>query len=149
MDRIRQLVYASYCAKELDSHAINELLEQSRKKNSANAITGMLLFNNFFFLQLLEGGDGPVSDLFDVISKDSRHSHVTVLYNQLVPPEERVSGQWSMSYSLHSSLSENLKLANMMCEWLKVEDAQTIFRNRRDIIGLLGEVASDISKKAG
>ena len=109
----------------------------------------MLLFNNFFFLQLLEGPDDVVTNLFKVISKDNRHSHVKVLYNQMVPFDDRLSSQWSMSYNLHSSLSENLKLANMMFEWLNVEDTETIFRNRRDIIGLLGEVALDISKKAG
>jgi hypothetical protein len=96
MSSLIQLAYVS-----LESHALSEqdlvdLLRQARKFNAANGITGMLLYKDGMFLQVLEGDPLVVSRLYDSIRKDTRHKGITRLYAEWV--SERQFGYWSMGF---------------------------------------------------
>jgi hypothetical protein len=50
------LVYVSSATKPFSPDELSELLAQARVDNAALGITGMLLYSNGNFMQVLEGG---------------------------------------------------------------------------------------------
>ncbi|GAA3556148.1 hypothetical protein GCM10022197_09130 [Microlunatus spumicola] len=71
-----QLVYSSAAVRPLAHEALVDLLEQSRTRNDDARVTGMLLYRDSRFLQLLEGDERVVRDLYARIAGDARHREV-------------------------------------------------------------------------
>ncbi|MGN7192110.1 BLUF domain-containing protein [Curtobacterium sp. MCBA15_004] len=90
------LIYSSVATRPLGDDDLAHLLEQSRRANAENDITGVLLFRNGYFLQLLEGPDRAVRTKMETIKHDDRHTKVTVLLEDVV--EERQFPEWTMGY---------------------------------------------------
>ncbi len=93
---IFQLLYRSTASQEFWPNDLFGLVEKSRTKNAARAITGMLVFHKNQFLQLLEGPEEAVRACFDVIQRDPRHHDIKVLLTEEV--EERSFPQWTMGF---------------------------------------------------
>lgn len=72
------------------------LLEQSREKNLRLGITGMLLYKEQNFMQMLEGKEQDVLALYDTIRKDDRHKDVVTLKTGNI--KERNFKNWSMGF---------------------------------------------------
>ncbi|MGI4827258.1 MAG: BLUF domain-containing protein [Janthinobacterium lividum] len=77
--------------------AITQILAKSRTNNSANGITGALLFNSGFFAQVLEGPLPKVEQTFERIQRDMRHDEISVLECTVVP--SRDFPEWSMAFA--------------------------------------------------
>ena len=73
---------------------LERILESSRKNNVQKNITGLLIKNGVFFIQVLEGKREDVLTTFNRISPDPRHMKVKTLltYNDSV----RIFPEWSM-----------------------------------------------------
>lgn len=91
------LVYASAQARELESYELQNILKVARSRNSRMQITGMLLYQNGSFLQVLEGDRENVEELFYKIEKDSRHTKVVKVSTFYTA--KRVFYDWSMGYA--------------------------------------------------
>lgn len=95
------LVHCIYCSAsakpEITPKEIDALLEECRHKNGAAEITGMLLYRNGSFFQILEGDRTVVEALFEKISMDKRHKRTTKIILEQIP--ERAFGQWTMGHS--------------------------------------------------
>ncbi len=91
------LIYSSAATDaDLSTESLEVILEQSRKNNTKADITGILLFENGAFFQVLEGEEETVTSTYDNIEKDPRHDRVTKLISE--PIAERAFGEWSMGY---------------------------------------------------
>lgn len=99
-----QLIYGSSEASPFDEDALLELLRRARANNSALGVTGMLLYAEGSFLQVLEGETAVVQGLFEKIARDPRHGGTRVLLKSLV--EERTFGDWSMGFQRIRSLAD-------------------------------------------
>ena len=90
------LVRLLYCSRAVDTsnEAIDSILAQSRQHNPVTGITGILCYGGGIFLQAIEGGRMPVSDLFGQIQKDPRHQEVALLHYEEI--SERRFGGWTM-----------------------------------------------------
>lgn len=75
---------------------IDKILASSRRRNSAADVTGALLFNEDWFVQLLEGDKAAVRETFERILLDSRHEKVELLFEK--PTRERRLPGWSMAF---------------------------------------------------
>lgn len=93
---ISQLIYHSIAADTLSHHDIHDILQTARSNNANASITGCLLFYETEFLQILEGDDHHVQNLFQRISHDARHHNVHQLYHEST--EHRMYQGWSMAY---------------------------------------------------
>ena len=71
-----QLTYVSRAVQPWTQPELVALLEQSRTSNDAHGITGMLLYREGRFLQLLEGAEADVRPLYGAIQADRRHHDV-------------------------------------------------------------------------
>lgn len=90
------LVYCSSATRPFDEHELAQLLAVSRARNSARAITGMLLYRRGEFVQILEGPRPDVEELMEEIGRDPRHRDVRVLIEE--PLHERRFEEWTMGY---------------------------------------------------
>jgi hypothetical protein len=75
---------------------IHQILKSSRSNNARVGVTGALLFNSGCFVQVLEGSASAVSETFERIQWDERHSDVLVL--DYSPVAARAFPDWSMSF---------------------------------------------------
>ena len=91
-----RLVYSSEAAPDLDMADFEQMLAESRVRNKARGITGVLVFVDGVFLQILEGEKAKVLELMDTIERDPRHGGIKVFYEH--DGVERAFGSWSMAY---------------------------------------------------
>jgi len=90
-------IYSSAEAKTFTHEEIIALLEVARANNSQLGITGILLYDNGSFFQVLEGEPSVVQSLYDKIGTDNRHRAVSKIVYE--PIEERDFSEWTMGYA--------------------------------------------------
>lgn len=102
---LHQLVYISQIT--ADESVLNSIHSHAVRNNTARTVTGMLLFVQGRFLQVLEGDRKDVHHTFEKIKEDSRHDHVTLLLDK--PIEERNFSHWNMGFKhlQESELAQN------------------------------------------
>lgn len=91
---IYHLLYISQRHKNVEDAELEDIIEVSQKNNSEKELTGMLIRNGDFFIQLLEGSKAKVQSTFSKISADSRHYRVRTLFTG--EPDQRLFPNWSM-----------------------------------------------------
>ena len=91
------LAYSSAATRPFSSKDLADLLAVSRKNNEKRGITGMLLYIDESFFQILEGPEQALHTLYETITRDDRHSNVTKLIEE--PIERRTFSDWSMGYA--------------------------------------------------
>ncbi|MGR9073214.1 MAG: phosphate-starvation-inducible PsiE family protein [Gammaproteobacteria bacterium] len=91
-----RLVYMSNAVKPMSAKELMGLLKKAQANNSRRNITGVLLYANQTFVQVLEGEDSIVDRVFETIKKDSRHRGVKLI--ERVPIENREFPDWSMGF---------------------------------------------------
>lgn len=91
-----ELTYCSSASPKLNAKDITEILEKSQDYNSKNNITGCLLYHDQEFIQILEGDENTVRNLFAKICGDARHTDITLLAEG--QKDERVFYNWSMAF---------------------------------------------------
>jgi hypothetical protein len=74
-----QLVYVSSASRKFNTNELHELLVQARQKNRELGVTGMLLYKDGNFMQVLEGQQEVVSKLAEKIELDPRHKGIIVV----------------------------------------------------------------------
>jgi hypothetical protein len=104
------LVRLLYCSRTVDDSqaAIDSIVSQSRQHNPQSGITGILCYGGGIFLQAIEGGRQPVSDLFGTIQGDSRHKDVCLLHFEEIT--ERRFGGWTMGQVNLSKVNHSILL---------------------------------------
>jgi hypothetical protein len=92
---MKRIKYISQFARNLSRDEIDRLIERSAEKNAQLDISGFLMVSGRIFLQLIEGPDAHIDELFQSISRDGRHKDVLVLSFE-VDISERFFPDWSM-----------------------------------------------------
>ncbi len=92
-----QLAYRSTAAPELDAAGMRQILEHARSANSQTHITGLLLVRERQVLQLLEGPEAAVRNVYTAIARDLRHQEVVLL--QAGPLTQREFPDWAMAFA--------------------------------------------------
>lgn len=93
---MKRIVYSSAARANVGEQELKTILECARVRNARREVTGMLLFRDGVFIQLLEGSDVEVNLVFESIRRDPRHQRVTVLVDE--PITERAFASWSMAF---------------------------------------------------
>ncbi|RYG38651.1 MAG: BLUF domain-containing protein [Burkholderiales bacterium] len=96
MSDIHRLIYVSAAREEMTQEKLDSLLSIARLNNSRCNITGLLLFHDGSFFQVLEGEKAAVLKVFATIERDARHSRVLVMQTKSVP--DRAFADWSMGF---------------------------------------------------
>jgi len=97
------IIYASSAVNLFSEAELIDLLKKSRENNAAEDITGMLLYKDGNFIQVIEGPEEAINRLYQKILRDPRHHHIIQLGKQPIP--ERQFPDWSMGFRDVNKLS--------------------------------------------
>ncbi len=107
-EEVFQLLYISAAVHDFTEQELAELLLKARSNNEHMGVSGMLLYHEGSFIQALEGNEQAVTEIYNKISKDKRHTETRVLFRGAVI--ERDFDGWSMGfYRSSQTSSENLE----------------------------------------
>ena len=126
------LVYTSIANQKMSDDNLKDLLKKSRVKNERKNVTGMLLYLDPFFIQILEGEEAVINESFNIIKQDSRHHKVKIIYKK--PIEERSFPNWTMGFNKISD--ENVEAVEGFSDFWQ-----------RPISGFFSKSPSEIEKK--
>ena len=96
--------YLSQSKLDWTDEAIDELLERSKRNNATRKITGAMIYANGYFMQLIEGPQISVDELYSAIEADPRHEVLSLLHNQEI--KDRHFSDWAMEYRDSDDLGE-------------------------------------------
>lgn len=91
-----QIIYTSNATTCFSQKQLVNLLAKARKNNHSLNISGMLVYDDGFFIQVLEGPENDVDALFTCIEKDPKHCNVRLLLRQQLTEKEY--DEWSMGF---------------------------------------------------
>ena len=91
-----RLVYASKISTAYEQGDIESITEASKSNNPLINVTGVLCYNNDYFLQVIEGSRVCVNQLYHKILQDKRHYDPAILQYEEIT--EREFDNWSMGY---------------------------------------------------
>jgi hypothetical protein len=91
-----QIIYASSATRPFSARDLSVLLAQARSRNHDQDVSGILLYHQEAFLQVLEGPSDAVGRLYEHICQDDRHTDVRLLLRE--PIEAKEFGEWSMGF---------------------------------------------------
>ena len=91
-----RIIYYSTAAKTPSISDLEKLLDTSWKNNIADDISGVLMYHDMTFFQIIEGPEENVRRLVERIKVDPRHTGFTL--TQDTPIETRSFSDWSMGY---------------------------------------------------
>ena len=104
MRKLAQLIYASQPF-GYDSTTLRTILNDARRCNTRDDISGALICRHDIYVQLLEGTVDAVNAAYMRISRDDRHVGVKTLVSR--PITERLFGGWAMLHDPAISLIWN------------------------------------------
>lgn len=88
---LKTICYLSTSEFDVKEDDIQDIFN-SAKLNSDSSITGILIYNQGNFFQIIEGRELVVDTLFEKIKKDERHKDIIVIANSKV--EKRFFGHY-------------------------------------------------------
>lgn len=91
---MHQLAYISSTQTSVSRYQLSDILKVSRRNNERDGITGLLIYHDKLFFQLLEGPQNAVEDCFHRICKDARHGQAAPVFVRNV--ETRSYPDWTM-----------------------------------------------------
>jgi hypothetical protein len=94
--KIYQLIYASTATVKLKLGELKELAENASENNNRALITGLLVYGNGYFMQVLEGNQHSINELYLKISHDKRHLDLRILDYHVVSSTS--FSQWGMGF---------------------------------------------------
>jgi hypothetical protein len=95
---MHRIIYLSSGIKIFSDEEINDLLKVSRNNNEKNGITGLLLYSDGNFMQILEGEKEAIENTYKKIANDIRHRNIILVVNE--PIKKRNFKDWKMGFSI-------------------------------------------------
>ena len=93
---MRQLLYVSNTLPDLTPGVLDDILTSSRRNNALMGITGLLLYIDGGFLQMMEGDELALRELYRRVAADRRHSEPRIMLDREVGM--RTFPGWSMGF---------------------------------------------------
>ncbi|MBF0210426.1 MAG: EAL domain-containing protein [Desulfamplus sp.] len=90
------VIYISRASESISQEEINKILKASRKNNSERSITGFLIYNNGYFMQLIEGRREVIEAVLGKVIDDPRHRDVNIILRTF--NERRLFTDWTMGF---------------------------------------------------
>jgi len=98
---MKYLIYMSTSVRLFNDAELKQLLRTSQANNAVNKLTGMLLYSEGTFVQVLEGEAEVLDKIYAEIQHDSRHKNIIKLAEGNL--DERIFPFWSMGFKTLSA----------------------------------------------
>jgi len=93
---MHHIIYLSWATVPFTDAQLQQLLVHARQRNKELAVTGVLFYGNECFVQVLEGEEGTVQEVYAQIKQDARHDNILTFANK--PIAQRAFTEWSMAF---------------------------------------------------
>ena len=103
-EELHRAVYLSSATQHFPPEALEELLVGAREANARDGVSGVLIYHEGSFLQVLEGPKSKVMATLDKIRTDARHAGIIMLENRACL--RTTFPDWSMGYLSVSEFSD-------------------------------------------
>lgn len=94
---MHHLIYFSQATHAFTEADLLALLQQARARNQHQQVTGALVYGQGQFMQVLEGEQQVITQLYEHIKQDSRHRNVFKLADKEIA--ERHFPEWGMAFA--------------------------------------------------
>lgn len=94
--KVFHLVYISEAYEQICYSDIQNILESSKANNLKNDLSGLLIYKDHHFIQILEGDESAVIRTMGRIIQDRRNHHVRVIIESL--SNQRIFENWAMAF---------------------------------------------------
>jgi hypothetical protein len=98
---MHHIIYMSTASWSMTEAELEDLLRQARWGNERRDITGVLVYGDGQFMQIMEGEQATLEALYDHIGQDRRHKGLFKLADRAIPA--RRFAEWSMGFEVVSS----------------------------------------------
>jgi len=98
---MKYLIYMSTSIRLLSDAELKQLLRQCQANNAINDLSGMLLYSEGSFVQVLEGAAKDLDAIYEKIKNDRRHKNIIQLAKGNL--NERLFPSWSMGFKAVSA----------------------------------------------
>ena len=133
------MTYVSRANKEMEIEEIREILKEAERNNTANAITGMLIYKDNIFLQTIEGSRSRINRLLHNLIDDDRHHDLQVLEARELTHREWA--KWSMNYAAPTE-----KTASIYLKYSTTTEFNPYLLSFNSIRGLMNELMEEQSQ---
>jgi hypothetical protein len=134
---LHYIIYQSTPTGEVNEEIIDKITHESIKWNSAHGITGILIYHDKQYLQYIEGDEKDIDEVFEMISRDSRHQNITT--KVMGYTDERIFPDWSMgSWIVGDNKSGNLKVLEELNHYM-VDPVNRQLESRK-YIGMMKDI---------
>jgi len=113
---IKTICYISDALEHESLHNIEALYEKAKANNFKNNITGILIYKNQNFLQVLEGDSKTVDSTFAKIAYDARHHNIFKVINTSI--EGRIFEDYNFGFTIINN-KQGLSNLNDYLMWLR------------------------------
>lgn len=97
MPGLIHIIYSSTETRVLDRDSLHSILDTARRRNRELEVTGILLHSERSFLQVIEGEESVINDLFNRIRADERHRNITLIIRESIAA--RSFSDWTMGFA--------------------------------------------------
>ncbi|PLA73492.1 diguanylate cyclase [Hydrogenovibrio sp. SC-1] len=113
-------IYISKAVEGLKKADIDRLISKAREFNLANAISGCLIYEKGYFLQLLEGEKKSIDLLMQKLHEDKNHTDVTTIMKGYF--DHRLFSEWNMGYWDIDSAIQNPNIEVLMKKEISLKE---------------------------
>ena len=92
-----QIAYVSLSKTPLVEVPLSDILIASKRNNTRDDISGLLMYHDGLFFQVLEGEKALVKNCYQRILRDQRHSAISLMWEG--EAETRAFASWAMGYA--------------------------------------------------
>lgn len=111
------LIYKSIPTTSLTEKDLLEIAEQSKLNNVDNGLTGLLVYGNNEFVQIIEGDEDAIETLYKKLLTDTRHNNIRLVRRDGL--ERRYFPSWSMGF--RSVSNKEMQLIDKAIEGQSIE----------------------------
>ena len=92
------VTYVSSAVYRFSEVTLLDLVDQCQRNNERLGVTGILVYSDGNFMQVIEGADLVIHALYERIQRDSRHRGIHTVHQQVI--QAREFRGWSMAYNI-------------------------------------------------
>jgi hypothetical protein len=104
---LRRMAWSSVPSPSFSAAHLNEIVAPSRRNNERNDLSGMLLFTGAHFLEILEGDESALDELWPCLERDKRHCDLVRIGDELCA--DRWFPEWMMAYADHADVGGQIE----------------------------------------
>lgn len=102
-----RVVYVSDASRRFGASELARIVETSQRNNAQAGLTGMLIYHEGRFFQVLEGPYAMLRWRFEKIAQDRRHCNLAIVEQR--EAVERAFPNWRMGYAKPADLPQELR----------------------------------------